>query len=107
MKLVAVRITPVRIPLCAPLSTARGLIAVRDGALVALEAEGGLVGWGETFPLAGFGLESAGEARRTLERVASQLLGQSCNAPGALLDEIEPLTATAPRFHGTVKIGGC
>ncbi len=104
MKLVAVRITPVRIPLRAPFSTARGLIAVREGALVALEAEGGLVGWGETFPLAGFGLESAGEARRTLERIASQLLGQSCNAPGALLDEIEPLTATAPGARAALDL---
>ena len=44
-------------------------IAAREGALLALEAEGGLVGWGETLPLAGFGLESADEARRT-ERIS-------------------------------------
>ncbi len=104
MKLVAVRIAPVRIPLRAPLTTARGAVTVREGALVALEAEAGLVGWGETLPLPGFGLESAGEARRTLRRVAAQLLGQRYEVPGSLLDEIEPLTAAAPGARAALDL---
>lgn len=96
MKIVAVRIERLRLSMRYAPRTSRGRIASREGMLLALETETGLTGWGETFPLTGFGLETASEAHRTLECIASVLLGQESGNLDTLLDTIEPLTqATA------------
>jgi o-succinylbenzoate synthase len=53
---------PYRRELAAPLRTARGVWAVREGLLVRLEGEDGMAGYGEIAPVPGFGTETIGEA---------------------------------------------
>jgi len=84
VKLAAARITPIRLPLAAPLATARGGVGSREGAVVELIAASGASGWGEALPLPGFGLESADDAVAALERIAAALLGDAFDLDTAL-----------------------
>lgn len=72
MKICRATLWPVRVPLRTPLSTAHGPIAVRDGAVIAIESPDGARGWGEALPLPGFSLESADETRTALGDACAQ-----------------------------------
>jgi o-succinylbenzoate synthase len=96
MRIVVARITPLRLPLRAPLPTAHGAVTQREGALLELETERGARGCGEALPLPGFGLETPAEASRALEGLARELLGRDAESPDALLDASERAASTAP-----------
>lgn len=52
---------------------AKHVVNEREGTLIRLTSEDGVVGWGEATPFPGFGLESASEAREALANAASKL----------------------------------
>jgi o-succinylbenzoate synthase len=96
VRILAARLTDLRLPLRAPLATAHGAVTLREGALLELEGEGKLRGFGEALPLPGFGLETAAEARAALEDLARHLLGRDLREPDPLLDEVTRRAPTAP-----------
>ena len=73
MRIARAELVPFRLVLRAPLRTAHGEIAVREGSLLALHSECGAVGWGEASPIPGFGLESPSECESatTASRMAA------------------------------------
>jgi len=96
VRIMAARITPLRLPLRAPLATAHGAITQREGALLEIETQRGVRGYGEALPLPGFGLETPAEAARALEELARELLGRRAESPAALLDASERAAPAAP-----------
>ncbi|MBW2540845.1 MAG: o-succinylbenzoate synthase [Deltaproteobacteria bacterium] len=104
MKIARAELTPIRLRLRTPLSTARGLTDVREGALLALASESGLVGCGETLPLAGFSEESPGRALQTLSGLARVLIGREIEELEALLDMVEKLAPEAPTTRAAVDV---
>lgn len=72
---------------------------VRDGVVLALETESGLVGHGEALPLEGFGSETPAQACEMLEKLVRQLLGRdlaALDSVHALLDEAEEFAPETP-----------
>jgi o-succinylbenzoate synthase len=96
MRIIAARITPLRLPLRAPLATAHGAVTQREGALLEIETQRGARGYGEALPLPGFGLETPAEAARALEELARELLNRHAESPALLLDASERAAPTAP-----------
>lgn len=95
MRIVQASVTPIRLALAVPLETARGALRAREGAVLSLRAATGATGWGEALPLPGFGLETAREANRALERLAAGLVGSAPADLGAALDTALPFTGRA------------
>jgi O-succinylbenzoate synthase len=62
-----------RLPFRAPVRTAHGLWAEREGLILRLEGEGGALGWGEATPLEAFGTESIGEAEAACGRLGGSV----------------------------------
>lgn len=96
MKISAARVTCFRLPLVAPLATAHGAIATRDGALLEIATRAGLRGFGEAMPLAGFGLESFEESQGALAAIAQGLLGCDVRELGAALARVGEAAPHAP-----------
>ncbi len=95
---------PIRLPLHCPLPTAHGPIAAREGALLRLQSEDGVAGWGEALPLPGFGLESRGEALGALEQLARRARGRELGELEALLDECEQAAPAAPSARAAIDL---
>jgi o-succinylbenzoate synthase len=96
VKIASAKLLPFRLRLRRPLETAHGTLREREGLLVELAAESGHRGWGETLPLAGFGLETLEESRRSAERMARHLLGRAVDDLDGSLDALEALEPAAP-----------
>ncbi|MFQ5418337.1 MAG: o-succinylbenzoate synthase [Myxococcota bacterium] len=73
MRILRACVTPVRLALTNPVTTAHGPIRERVGAVLCLSADSGATGWGEALPLPGFGLETPVESIGALERIAAGL----------------------------------
>ena len=73
MRIEAAELQSFRLRLRAPLATALGPLAFREGVLLSLRNADGCIGYGEATPLPAFGTESLDAARRSLE-VSSALL---------------------------------
>ena len=96
MKIATARVRRFRVRLVAPLETAHGMIAERDGALLEVATSTGLRGFGEAMPLPGFGLEDCDEALRALAAIGAALLGWDLrDRPGALA-RVGEIAARAP-----------
>jgi len=95
VKIVRASVTPIGLALAVPLVTAHGTLRVREGALLSLTTASGATGWGEALPLPGFGLETAAEAVRALERIAAGLVGYAPADLDAALDAALPLAKGA------------
>ncbi|MDJ0869796.1 MAG: o-succinylbenzoate synthase [Myxococcota bacterium] len=104
MRIVRAELIPIRAPLRVPLDTAHGPIRERLGAVVALTEAGGARGFGEALPLAGFGLESAREARRALERAIRALVGARFESLDAALDGVLRATPGAPSARAALDV---
>ncbi|MCH8891716.1 MAG: o-succinylbenzoate synthase [Myxococcales bacterium] len=104
MKIARAELTRVRLRLRAPIATARGPIDSREGTLLALTTESGLVGHGEALPLAGFGSESPDRTSETLSGLARVLLGREIEEIDALLDLVEVLAPDAPAARAAVDV---
>jgi o-succinylbenzoate synthase len=104
VRIIAARVTPLRLPLRAPLATAHGAVTQREGALLELETQGGARGCGEALPLPGFGLETPAEAARALEELARELLGRQAESPATLLDASERAAPAAPAARAALDV---
>ncbi|MDH3521216.1 MAG: o-succinylbenzoate synthase [Myxococcales bacterium] len=96
MRIARATLTPFRIPLRRPLVTARGEQAAREGVLIGLEAENGATGWGESTPIAGFGLEPLAQTQRALAAGLEALLEAEVRDLDAALDRVAQCTPGAP-----------
>jgi o-succinylbenzoate synthase len=96
VRLAAARLTAFRLRLREPVASARGTLARREGWLLALRAESGLEGHGESLPLAGFGCEAPAASRAALERGARALLAAGPLGLEAALARMAELCAAAP-----------
>ena len=104
MKIARAELTRIRLRLRTPLATARGPIDSREGVLLALTSESGLVGHGEALPLAGFGAESPDRASEMLAALARVLIGREVEDLDALLDRVEELAPEEPAARAAVDI---
>src|SRR5262249_20933731 len=95
-----VRLWPFALPLRAPLATARGRVASREGVLVELVAGGGLRGLGEASPFPGLPGEALAAAERGLAEAAVALLGREIDARGAALSPAAEALLGAPALAG-------
>jgi o-succinylbenzoate synthase len=95
VRIVGASVTPVRLALAVPLATARGTLRAREGAVLSLLAASGASGWGEALPLPGFGLETAGDALRALERIAAGLVADTPDDLDTALDAVSRLAPNA------------
>ncbi len=104
MKIARAELTRIRLRLRTPLATARGPIDSREGVLLALTSDSGLLGHGEALPLAGFGAESPDQAFETLSALVRVLIGREIEDLDALLDRIEELAPEAPAARAAVDV---
>ena len=87
MKVLAARLRRYCIRLRVPLETSSGSIHKREGIIVELKGEGGLVGRGEAAPAAWVGGESCEQVQRSLQALLDGCLdGQALLAAGARLE---------------------
>lgn len=77
MKVSKLRWLPFRIPFRASFSTSRGALSYREGLILWLMTDSGIVGLGEASPIPGAGAGSLGEARAILEAVGPTLVGRA------------------------------
>lgn len=75
MRITRAQLVPIRLPLIRPVTGAHGIVAAREGTLVRLETDVGLVGCGEASPYPGFGGETTASARTALATQARVLIG--------------------------------
>jgi len=104
VKITRAELTRVRLRLRTPISTARGRIESREGSVLALTADSGLVGYGEALPLAGFSEESPDRASKTLSGLARVLVGREVEEFDALLDLVGELAPDAPAARAAVDV---
>ncbi len=83
-----------RLALRVPLATGAGRIETREGVLVSLHTSGAIAGFGETTPIAGFGMETVEASWEALIALAPHLVGEDVRDLDALCDGIE---AAAPK----------
>ena len=87
MALAAVRYRPFRLPMRAPMQTARAAIEYRAGVVVEFTDDAGLTGYGEASPLPEFGEGDADDVLRLIEThawaVAGASLPDDLDGPGA------------------------
>jgi len=104
MKIVRAELTRICLRLRAPIVTARGRIDCREGALLALTSESGLVGHGESLPLPGFSEETPEGAAATLLGLARVLVGREIEDLELLLDRVEAHAPEAPTTRAAIDI---
>ena len=96
MRIVAARLTPVRLPLERPLVTGHGKIAAREGAVLELEDDSGARGLGEALPLPGFGLETFAQTETALQEMARTAVSAPETSLSERLDRAAREHADAP-----------
>src|SRR3954469_24187568 len=73
------------LPFRAPVRTAHGMWSAREGLLLRLENDAGIVGYGEIAPISWFGTESVDEAEEVCAKMGSYVTEeQLAEAPGRL-----------------------
>lgn len=96
MKIVRLSWSTFRLPLRAPFPTAGGTMTHREGLVLRLTGEGGIVGLGEASPHPALGPGALAEVEAALERLAPRLLGAELErlevAPGP---QVPPALACA------------
>lgn len=76
MRLRSLRWSPFRVPLRASFATARGAFAYREGLILRLVTDAGIVGLGEASPLPGPGADDLGAALSMLASLGPSLVGR-------------------------------
>ena len=95
-RVVRVGWTPVRVPFVAAFGTARGRLGHREGVLLTLTTEDGLVGYGEASPWPLFGQGDAADAARVIAELAPRFVGVPIGELPDRLARLEPTGAGAP-----------
>lgn len=88
MKIRRVGWTTFRLPFRQAFATAHGTLDVREGLILRLTTEHGLIGLGEASPMPGFG-GSLAEARATLRALAPRIIGRDLVEIDETLGELE------------------
>lgn len=96
MRLVRARLRPYRLPLRNPLETAHGILRERNGCLLELETDSGLLGYGDACPFPGFRMETVEKAVETLDQVVRGLDKVDPRDLRSSLDLVVEQTAHAP-----------
>ena len=86
MRVHKLRWTGFKLPLRAGFSTSRGTFAYREGLVLRLTADAGVVGLGEATPVPERGGGSLSETLAILDEVGPALIGKSLNEVGAFLE---------------------
>ena len=87
MRVTRLRWTAYRLPFRAEFSTSRGVSTYREGLILRLDTDSGVVGLGEAAPVSERGLGTLGEALAILDEVGSGLVGRQLDEVQALMDE--------------------
>ena len=93
MRVTRLRWTAYRLPFRAEFSTSRGVSTYREGLILRLDTDSGVVGLGEAAPVPERGRGTLGEALAILDEVGSGLMGRQ-------LDEVQALMDETGRGHG-------
>lgn len=88
MKITALKWFPYRLPFAQPFGTARSDLKVREGFILRLETDAGLVGWGDAAPLPEFGGGLVRDVAGLLAGLAPQLTGKPSDAVGPVADRL-------------------
>ena len=88
MRVIRLRWTAYRIPFRAGFATSRGGIANREGLILRLHTDSGVVGLGEAAPITQRGGGTVGEALAVLNEVGPALLGRQLDEVPSMLDEM-------------------
>lgn len=96
-------ITPFRLSLRLPLETAHGTTRVRLGALLQIRDASGVLGFGESMPLPGFGLESLAASHEALCRAGRALCREQPDSLGAALAVTARCTPSAPAARAALE----
>ena len=86
MRILRLRWTAYRVPFHAEFATSWGVLAHREGLILRLHTDSGVVGLGEAAPIAERGGGTVGEALAVLDGVGAALLGTHPDEAPALLD---------------------
>ena len=95
MKVSRLSWTPFRLPLRVPFRTAAGEIADREGLVLRIATDAGLVGLGEASPHPDRGPDALREVEESLTRVAPRLLGAEVSCLDELVEGLPPALACA------------
>ncbi len=87
MRVTRLRWTAYRLPFRAEFSTSRGVSTYREGLILRLDTNSGVVGLGEAAPVPERGRGTLGEALAVLDEVGSGLIGRHLDEIPALMDE--------------------
>ena len=102
MKVVAARVTLVRLRLVQPVQTARGEFTGRTSVLLEVRDRDGVAGFGEAAPWPGFGTESVEHAEAKLRGAASLLSGCDFD-PGVWPPQLNERLRDAPAARAAVQ----
>ena len=103
-RVVRVSWTPVRVPFVAAFGTARGRLGHREGVLLVLTTEDGLVGYGEASPWPLFGQGDAADAARAIAELAPQFIGVPIGEILDRLARLEPVGPGAPAARCAIDL---
>lgn len=96
MRITGIEIIPIRLPLTEPFVISYGTFPDVESALVRVETDAGVTGWGEGTPDPHVTGETFGAVVETLKAVAPALLGRDPRDRGACLAAVEARVAGAP-----------
>ncbi|MPZ23620.1 MAG: o-succinylbenzoate synthase [Dehalococcoidia bacterium] len=85
----SIGVQPFRIPLVRPFTTSGGTIEAREGAIVTLTNNDGVVGVGEAAPLPGFAPGTVEDVTDAIGRLSGSLLGAHPDAAEAMVDGLD------------------
>jgi o-succinylbenzoate synthase len=75
----------------------------REGTLIRLRTDSGFVGWGEASPYPGFGLETVGQSRAILGRVANELCGFEIDRSSDWISAVGVATEGSPMARAAAE----
>ena len=102
MRIVDIHWRNYRLPLISGFSTAHGVMTTREGIIVQVTGERGIVGIGEIAPLPAFGGGSLADAGALLLKLSARLCGKALHeALGLLHSEGGAGVGAAPAIPGT------
>ena len=87
MRVSGLRWTTYRLPFRSDFATSRGAFAHREGLMLRLHTDSGIVGLGEAAPIAERGRDTLSEALAVLDEVGAACVGKPLDEAPALLDE--------------------
>ena len=104
MRITGIEIIPIQLPLTEPFIISYGTFPNVESALVRLETDAGITGWGEGTPDAVVTGETFGGVVETLKAIAPALLGRDPRDRGACMAAIDARVGAAPTAKAALDI---